>query len=897
MNREKVLALAFEQSSDGLLLMRGDGVAIDCNPAAVAMFGCQDKSEMIGRGPLHFSPEYQPDGRRSADRVREIMAQVQADGHACFEWENRRVDGQPLRLEVRLTAIEYEGEPIVQVTWHDISRRREIEDALAYRRQLETLITSTSGHFINLPTEAIGDGIRQALGDLGTFVAADRSYVFVYTDGQMHNLYEWCAPGIEPQIDRMQNIPIESMQWSNDQILRGDILNTPVVAELPPEAQAEKDEFAVQGIRSALVVPMERRGQVVGFVGFDAVRQNRHWPEEIVDLLRMAAGMIANVLDRYDAELRLKEINAQLEQRIAERTQELEQRREVAESLRETLAVVNSNQSLDDTLAHIAQQARKLTGAGACVIYSVDRQAGTARVEAVSGAHESVLPLHAFDLDSTPGRELEWIVAERQPLALNYDKSRVHEIEDDPHVVGWMRAARLEMVRRFSASLAAPLISRDVPFGAIILHYEEPQSFIEQQLKIAHMLAEQAALAIENAHLYEAEQERRAEAEQRHRIAEGLREGLSFLNASLALPEILDFVVRQAVTLLDTGGGALYLLDERRHMLCVGASAGLDASYTALELPVGGAITGRAVAVGEPVAVPDLETAQPLLDEYLNEPNIPPGWGAALRQLTARYKAVLAVPVRTGTRVYGAITLYYPQRQQFTDEVIGLAVAFAGQAALVIENARLHERVRETAAVEERNRLARDLHDAVTQTLFSASVIADVLPDLWQVDPDDAQRQLARLTQLTRGALAEMRTLLIELRPARLVEADMTTLLQQLIDAAQGRSKVEIALNVQGLCELPPDTKIAFYRIAQEALNNIIKHAHAEHAFISLRCLGDRVTLQVLDDGRGFDLTTIKAGHFGVQFMGERAAAIGAVLVVDTSPGEGTDIQVTWSYE
>jgi signal transduction histidine kinase len=329
-------------------------------------------------------------------------------------------------------------------------------------------------------------------------------------------------------------------------------------------------------------------------------------------------------------------------------------------------------------------------------------------------------------------------------------------------------------------------------------------------------------------------------------------------------------------------------------MLSVGASYGLDSAYTALDLPVGGAITGRAVLLGEAVSVPNLKAAAPLLNTYLREPNIPDGWMEALDHLRERYNAVLAVPVRGRSHTYGAITLYYPQAQQFTDEVIGLAVAFAGQVALVIENARLRDRVAETAAIEERSRLARDLHDAVTQTLFSASLIADTLPDLWRIDEADAKQQLDRLGRLTRGALAEMRTLLVELRPARLAEADMSTLLQQLIDAAQGQSKLEASLSVHGNCTVEPDVKIALYRIAQEALNNVVKHAAARHVFVSLRCDVDQITLQVLDDGCGFDLDAIEAGHFGIQIMRERAGAIGAVMMMDTQPGEGTEIRVIW---
>lgn len=705
MDRNNLLSIAFENTTDGLLLMREEGTAVDCNRAAVRLLGCRDKSEIIGHHPGEFWPEYQPNGRLSTACAEEIFTQVATTGSVCFEWEHRRKDGQPLHVEVLLTSVADQGRRFIHVAWRDIQKRRDTELALMYRRALETLIVQISSHFISLAAEDIPSGIQKALADLGMFVDADRSYIFVYHDGQMHNLYEWCADGISPQVERMQGVPIAAMQWSNDRIMRGDILNTPCVNALPPEAQAEKDEFLLQGSQSVLVVPMVRRGEVVGFIGFDAVKQQRDWPEEVVDLLRLAGGIIANVLDRRDAELQLRETNLTLERRVDERTQQL-----------------------------------------------------------------------------------------------NY----------------------------------------------------------------------------------------------RRRVAEALRDGLAVLNSERALADILHFVVDQAVHLLGTAGGALYQLDNDRHMLHVGAASGLDDAYTMLEIPAGRAITGRTVALGKPVSVPDMQAASDLLDSYLNEPGIDPRWASAMQWLKSEYNAMLSVPVRTRGEVYGALTLYYHQAQQFSDDVIGLAVAFADQAALVIENARLRDRVREAAVVEERNRLARDLHDAVTQTLFSASMIADTLPELWQIDQADARQQLNRLGQLTRGALAEMRSLLVELRPARLLETDMPTLLQQLVNAAQARSKAEITLNIQVSEPPPDDVKIALYRIAQEAFNNLIRHAAADHVFLSFRGDADQIRLQILDDGCGFDRDSIPPGHFGVQIMAERAAAIGASLDVDTRPGEGTAITVLW---
>jgi signal transduction histidine kinase len=141
----------------------------------------------------------------------------------------------------------------------------------------------------------------------------------------------------------------------------------------------------------------------------------------------------------------------------------------------------------------------------------------------------------------------------------------------------------------------------------------------------------------------------------------------------------------------------------------------------------------------------------------------------------------------------------------------------------------------EDAIAAERNRLARELHDAVTQTLFAASLIAEVLPDLWDMDEAEAHRSTEELRQLTRGALAEMRTLLFELRPAALNQARLPDLLRQLSEAVMGRKRLPICLEVVGDCEIPGDVKVEIYRIAQESLNNVVKYARATRVEIRVR--------------------------------------------------------------
>jgi len=212
---------------------------------------------------------------------------------------------------------------------------------------------------------------------------------------------------------------------------------------------------------------------------------------------------------------------------------------------------------------------------------------------------------------------------------------------------------------------------------------------------------------------------------------------------------------------------------------------------------------------------------------------------------------------------------------------------------LNLANERLREKAAQDAVAAERTRLARDLHDAVTQTLFSTTLIADVLPDIWEMNQNEGKRRLEEVRQLTRGALAEMRTLLVELRPNALVEVPLPTLLRQLTEALIGRSRMNIELSAEGERKLPADVQVGLYRLAQEALNNVVKHAKASQAVVSLR-MGETVRLTVADNGAGFDPSTVTADHLGLKIMRERAEAIGAKLTIDSEPGEGTQISVVW---
>jgi PAS domain S-box-containing protein len=386
-------------------------------------------------------------------------------------------------------------------------------------------------------------------------------------------------------------------------------------------------------------------------------------------------------------------------------------------------------------------------------------------------------------------------------------------------------------------------------------------------------------------------EERTQELERRRRAAEMLRDLLAVLNSNRALNEILDAMLLQAGQVLGAEGVAIWRLRADGAVLTIQVARGLAPDFVAgVTIPVGHGVVGRAAQERRPIA------ARNALDAVLGDASVAndPLQRELLERNFARYHSILAAPIVVKDDVYGGLVLYYPRAREFSDEEVALAVMLCDHAALAIENARLRAQAEEMAAAAERGRIARELHDAVTQTLFSASLIAEVLPRLWDRNADEARRRLDELRRLTKGALAEMRTLLLELRPSALVDVPLRDLLRQLADAHSGRTLVPIALFVEGDRPLPPDVNVAMYRVAQEALNNILKHARARRVEITLRQAVEGVELRIKDDGMGFDPGAVPADHFGLRIIRERVESIDATLRVTSQQGHGTEIACIW---
>ena len=253
------------------------------------------------------------------------------------------------------------------------------------------------------------------------------------------------------------------------------------------------------------------------------------------------------------------------------------------------------------------------------------------------------------------------------------------------------------------------------------------------------------------------------------------------------------------------------------------------------------------------------------------------------------------VPLAVRGRLIGGVGLAETTKNYFTAHHADLALSVANQAAITMINAELYGRAQALAVLEERQRLARNLHDAVNQSLFSAGLIAEVLPSLWERDPEEARRSLEDLRRLTRGAQAEMRALLAELRPSTLTDSDLGDLLRLLGNALSGQTNLPVAVTVTGEFTLPAEVQVAFYRVCQEALFNVAKHAKASQVEINLKQEGAVIELRIRDDGQGFDPEQTFSGHYGLSMMRERAEAVGALLSVTSQPGHGTELTIRWT--
>jgi signal transduction histidine kinase len=369
----------------------------------------------------------------------------------------------------------------------------------------------------------------------------------------------------------------------------------------------------------------------------------------------------------------------------------------------------------------------------------------------------------------------------------------------------------------------------------------------------------------------------------------------------LSVREVLQVIVRSAQRLLDARYAALGVPDDEGAFAEFVAEGISDEEWEAIgPTPRQHGLLGAMLREGAPVRLADIRR-DPRFDS----------WPRAHPVL----KDFLGVPIRDGEQVLGIVFLSNKRAPGgFTEDDQRLLTMFAAHAAIALTNARLYERGRELALVEERTRMARELHDAVTQKLFSLRLTAQAAASLVTRDPGRAVRELERVERLAGEALAELRAVIVELRPAELDRHGLAETLRKHVRLLDRLHPASFAFRLDGgdregdggaggaggagcgdgdvLGGLEPETEAAVLRVAQEALHNAVRHAAAEAVAVRLGREGGRVVLEVRDDGTGFDTAAASGRGLGIASMGDRAQALGGSVLVESEPGRGTLVRL-----
>ena len=294
------------------------------------------------------------------------------------------------------------------------------------------------------------------------------------------------------------------------------------------------------------------------------------------------------------------------------------------------------------------------------------------------------------------------------------------------------------------------------------------------------------------------------------------------------------------------------------------------------------------LAHGEPIRMPDIWDDSDVAQMFRRVVG-----GSAMRPSLEVITSLMWVPLIVRERPIGLLSLTNPRFDAFSPRDATLALAIARQAAVAIENARLHERARQAAILEERQRLARELHDSVTQSLYAIGLYAEAAGRaLADGEPDTAVSNVREIGAATQDALAEMRLLLFELRPPLLEEHGLAAALRARLQAVEARAGLTAEFACRGEGRLAPEREQELFRVVQEALNNVLKHAHARHVRVRLELTSDCAVIEVADDGVGFEPAQHGADGYGLPGMRERAERLGGCLQIESAPGAGTRVRV-----
>ncbi len=514
---------------------------------------------------------------------------------------------------------------------------------------------------------------------------------------------------------------------------------------------------------------------------------------------------------------------------------------------------LSSELSLGAVLQRIVELAVEITGAryGALGVIGPD---GRLSEFVTTGIDERT---RAAIGDPPVGRGiLGLLIEEGKPLRLDDIRSHPRSVGFPPHH---------PPMRTF---LGVPILVRGTAFGDIYLG-DKPERFTDEDEEALTVLAAQAGVAIENARLY-------AEARRDERMLDAFREIAISILSGAGSDEALELVARHTMELVDADLATVAALDPVGRLALRVAEGQHADELRGATFPPKGSISGEAIRTGRAILVPDAARDPRAYQPVVRMGDMGP---------------MILVPLAERERAFGTLNAVRVRgRQPFTQEDVDLLQRFADLAAIALEYARAQREAQRVAILEDRERIAKELHDGVIQSLFAVGMGLQGTA-LMSADAEQAQRIESAVAELDR-VIRDLRNYIFGLRPGILADRQLDQALRQTAQEFETRSGVVTVVEIdESVAAELASSAADVIQVAREALSNVGRHAAATTCRLSLRRDGDAAVLEVDDDGRGFDPAGSRRGD-GLSNLEQRAEALGGKAFIESAPAQGTTVRL-----
>ncbi len=690
--------------------------------------------------------------------------------------------------------------------------------------------------------------LEAVLVNLHNVIHYDRASLFLVNENE-----QIVNPRAEIDMDQpgrafSENNPLVSqMRQVKEPFIISDIQGDPRFEGLPD----------LQSVRGWLGAPLFVEDEMIGFLSLGSLEPGAYNVEN-AERLRVFAAQVAQVLEK-----------AWLNEQTQRRSEELE----VLSNISFALGQVETG---ENTLFSVVEQVARFFEAQSGVFLFPDRENSALVVKASlnEASLGLICPVQA---------DLIW---------QTFNSGEASIVPDSRRLAGQPEAATYKALFGPARSFVlVPLQSGSEVFGVLGFGFESAQRVSAENVHLYKSVADIAGASLRRAVVLEG-LEKQVDIRTQHLST--LYEINAIASEPLDLETILTQVLRITLESMTSQIGLVHFLDEEEHQFNLAAQIGLaDNLRSFLEkINAHERFWSRLLGSASPIVIPD--TAQESIRSGSETIPVPlPAEFASLAQ--AGQRAFIGAPIRAKGQVLGLLSLFDSSILDYSVEDITLFMTIADQIGSSIERARLMKQAEVAAVVQERQRLARELHDSVTQLLYSQVLFAGAgLKVLHQGESGLAEQHLARIDQAAQQALKEMRLLVYQLRPSDYLDEGLVGALERRLQAVENRTSLKARLIVEGKLNLDEAEEVALYRIAEEALNNTLKHAQANAVSIILHGLDSRVILEIIDDGIGFDHEQAAfSGGVGLSSIRERTSGLGGQIEIQSQPGKGTHITVT----